>query len=332
MNLLLIAFGLVTAFVVTFVFTPLMIRASTRHGFLENDDNKRGRPRVPGMGGFAIMAGIVAAILVGVLVKAYVVQDAPSQIILLACLSTVTLVGIVGLLDDLFKIRLFFKTMLPIVGSLPLVAIHAGQNALKLPWMGTVHFGPLYHFILVPLGVTGAANAANLTAGYNGLEAGFGAVAFSTLLIIAVHSESATAAFLLAAGLGACLAFLKYNWFPAKIFPGDAGTLSIGALLAAAVIVGNMEKYGIILLLPAFYELSATVYYSIKGISRRKAVHSPIIAADGRLSPPPGSEWYNLPHLILSRKALREPHLVLAYLSLFILSGAMALATYALGI
>ncbi len=332
MNLVIIATGMIAAFAVTGGFTPLLIKAATQAGLLEHDDNKRGRPLVPGMGGFAIMAGIIAAILVGVLISTYAIIDLQAQNILLASLATVALVGIVGILDDLFKIRLFFKTMLPVLGSLPLVAIQAGESILKIPILGFINFGVGYHFILVPIGVTGAANATNLTAGYNGLEAGFGAIAFSSLLIIAIHKGSFPAAFLLAAGLGACLAFLKFNWFPASIFPGDVGTLSIGALLAAAVIIGNMEIYGIILLMPAFYELGATVYYSIKGVARRKAVHSPHITADGRLRPPAGSEYYNLPHFILSRKSLREPQLVLVYLSLFALSGTLALAAYALGI
>lgn len=323
---------LILAFATTTAFTPLVMKAATRRGFLEHDDNKRGRPRVPGMGGFGILSGIMAGILFGVLSSAYGTPDLTAENTLLACLATVAMVSIVGTLDDLFKIRLFFKTLLPVLGALPLVATQAGQSVLKIPFLGPVALGPFYHFLLVPLGVTGAANAANLTAGYNGLEAGFGALAFTTLLIIAVHSGAATAAILLAAGLGACLGFLKFNWFPAKIFPGDVGTLSIGALLAAAAIVGNMEKYAVVFVLPAAYELFATMYYSAKGISRRQAVHSPVIAMDGTLSPPKGSEYYNLPHFILSRKPLREPHLVFVYLGLFMASGILALAAYALGI
>ncbi|MBI4361428.1 hypothetical protein HY572_06700 [Candidatus Micrarchaeota archaeon] len=332
MNESIILTGLLVALVTTWALTPLVIKAATRRGFLEHDDNKKKRPLVPGMGGFAILAGMMAGILVGILYGAYAEPDPLLQRTLLAGLSTVAMVAIVGALDDLFKIRLWFKTLLPVLGSLPLVATKAGQSVMNLPLLGTVSLGPLYNFVLVPLGVTGAANAANLTAGYNGLEAGFGVVAFSTLLIIAVQSGAFPAAVLLAAGLGACIGFLKYNWFPARIFPGDVGTLSIGALLASAAIVGNMEKYAVILVLPVLYELTATVYYSLKGVSRRKAVHSPVIAMDGTLSPPRGSKYYNLPHFILSRKPLREPHLVRVYLSLFAASGLLALATFWLGI
>lgn len=332
MDFTLVLVSILISFATTFVLTPLLIKAATSSGFLENDDNKPGRPKVPGMGGFALMAGIMAGILFSVVISTYVTVDLRAQNILLASLATVAMVAIVGALDDLFKIRLLFKTLLPSLGSLPLVATQAGQSITKIPLLGTIQLGPIYHFILVPLGVTGAANATNLTAGYNGLEAGFGVIAFSTLLSIAILGNAFTAALLLSAGLGACLAFLKYNWHPAKIFPGDVGTLSIGALLAAAAIIGNLEKYAVILMLPTFYELAATIYFAIKGVYRRKAVHNPSISADGTLSPPKGSEWYNLPHVILSRRPMREPQLVQTYLSLFILSGLLAIAAYAAGI
>src|SRR3989344_2572694 len=50
--------------------------------------------------------------------------------------------------------------------------------------------------------------------------------------------------------LGALLGFLPYNTYPAKIFPGDVGNLTIGATLAAGVIIGNAEGAGAILLIP----------------------------------------------------------------------------------
>ena len=52
------------------------------------------------------------------------------------------------------------------------------------------------------------------------------------------------------AALGALVAALRYNWYPAKIFVGDVGTLSIGAVIACAVIVGNYETAGAIIIIP----------------------------------------------------------------------------------
>ena len=54
--------------------------------------------------------------------------------------------------------------------------------------------------------------------------------------------------------LGALLAFLYYNWYPAKVFMGDAGTLGIGAVIASSVIVGNYEMAGVIVILPYTFD------------------------------------------------------------------------------
>ena len=60
--------------------------------------------------------------------------------------------------------------------------------------------------------------------------------------------------------------------------------------------------------------------------SRREACHSPVIAVDGKLSPPKGAERYTLAYLILGRRPMTEPRLVATLLSLYALSGLAAVA------
>ena len=194
-----------------------------------------------------------------------------------------------------------------------------------------VDFGLLYTFFLIPLGVTGAANAVNMAAGYNGLEAGSVAVISAFLLLIAIQANAFASAVILAVTLAACLAFLKFNWFPARVFPGDVGTLALGAAIACAVIIGNMEKYGVILFIPAFYELAATVYYAFKGVERREACHNPVIRKDGVLSPPRGAENYTLFYKILSMRPMTEKALVQTVLLLYGFCGVLALALFYFG-
>lgn len=95
-----------------------------------------------------------------------------------------------------------------------------------------------------------AANAVNMLAGFNGMEAGMGLVAMGSLAVIAASTHATTALVILLAGAGALLGVLFFNWYPAKILVGDVGTLSIGALIATAVIVGNFETAGVIVIIP----------------------------------------------------------------------------------
>lgn len=169
---------------------------------------------------------------------------------LLAVLSTVLLTALVGILDDLLGMHQAVKAFLPVLAALPLVAIRVGHTTLSIPLIGQVNFGLAYSWALVPLGVTGAANAVNMLAGFNGAELGMGLVAMGGLAAVAWKLGEPTALALLLAGMGAALGVLFFNWYPARIFVGDVGTLSIGAILAASCIVGNFEAAGLIVILP----------------------------------------------------------------------------------
>ena len=331
MSFLLTIVVALAAFFTTLIFTPLYIYSARQKGIVGRDVNKAGKPEVVEMGGFALFAGLIVGVLAGILALTFLDRQPDLLVPLLASLGAVTLLALIGVFDGLFRLSWRTKAFIPVVGSFPLVAVKAGQTAMSLPFLGAVDFGLFYNFLLVPLGVTGAANAVNMSAGYNGLEAGIGVITSAALLYIALSVGSVPAAVLLAACLGACLAFLKYNWFPAKVFPGDIGTLVIGATLAAAVIIGNMEKFGVIVLLPAFYELFATVYYIAKKVQRRALVHSPVFRG-GLIIPPKGAENYTLAFRLLAWKPMRESTLVLTLLGIYALFGILALALFHFGI
>ncbi|VVB68307.1 Phospho-N-acetylmuramoyl-pentapeptide-transferase [Candidatus Norongarragalina meridionalis] len=320
------------AALVAFFSATMLMRSAQWKKIVAHDDNKPKRPLVANMGGFAIYAGMASAILLGILFMTFLDANERISVFLLASLASITLLALIGAFDDLFNLSWRRKILLPIIGAFPLVAIMAGDTTMSMPFVGQVTLGWIYTFVLIPLGITGAANALNMTAGYNGVEAGIGAVMSFFLLIIAFFSGVLAAQIILAACLGACLAFLYFNWYPSRIFPADIGTLSIGAAIACAVIVGNIEKFGVICFIPAFYELGATVYYLFRNVDRRKACHSPVIAKDGRLSPPKGAENYTIFYRILAWKPMGEESLVKTVLALFAVCGCLAVASYFLGI
>jgi UDP-N-acetylglucosamine--dolichyl-phosphate N-acetylglucosaminephosphotransferase len=157
---------------------------------------------------------------------------------------------LIGIFDDLVSMPQQIKAFMPVFAALPLIVIKEGSAFMKFPFFGNINFGLLYTLVIIPLEVTIAANAVNMLAGFNGLEVGMGIVAAGSLAIIAYLLGKMTVLVILLAALGALLATLYYNWFPAKILVGDVGTLSIGAIIAAVVIMGNFEIAGTILLIP----------------------------------------------------------------------------------
>lgn len=239
--------------VIAFVLLHLLIPRLTRAGIVGKDMNKLGQPPVAEMGGLGLVGGFGAGVLTLIALRTFFKIEALapiSTVELLAVLSTVLVIALIGLIDDLIGVHQGWKAVIPALAAIPLVVIEVGQKTMTLPWLGPVNFGVLYPLVLVPLGVTGAANAFNMLAGFNGLEAGMGAVAVGALAIIAASLGEVTSFTLLLTAFGALLATLYFNWYPAKVFIGDVGTLTIGTVIATAVILGNFEWAGIIVIIP----------------------------------------------------------------------------------
>ena len=243
-----IGFG-IFSFIVTFIFTKMLIPRLKRFGIIGRDVNKPDRPEVAEMGGIAIVAGFTAGVLLAIFLNTFSEFEF-NLVYVMAALITVHSVAFIGIVDDLLDIPQFVKAFLPLFAAVPLIAVSAvGSTAMNIPFVGEIDLGIFYILILVPIGVAVASNLSNMFAGFNGLEAGLGSVMFLAMAILAVAHGSVEMAILFIPILGALVAFMFFNWYPAKVFPGDVGNLTIGAVLASGVIIGNLEAAGAILMI-----------------------------------------------------------------------------------
>lgn len=240
------------AFISTFLSVPWIIPKLRRARLVGKDVNKPKNPEVPEMGGFTIILGFCMGVLFAIAMSTFFRSFGPEFELkyVLAALLTILIMSLIGIFDDLFAMHQAVKAALPLFAALPLVAVKAGDTTMIIPFFGTIDFGIFYILVLVPIAMAGASNVTNMLAGFNGLEAGMGLVAVSSLAVIAWMIGSTEAVILLIAMVGALLAFLYYNRYPAKILIGDIGTLSIGAVIASSVIIGNFETAGIIVIIP----------------------------------------------------------------------------------
>jgi UDP-N-acetylglucosamine--dolichyl-phosphate N-acetylglucosaminephosphotransferase len=242
----------VVGFLGTFGVVPWIIPKLRRAGFVGKDVNKPDRPEIPNIGGFSVVFGFSCGVLIAIGLASYlgVFGKDFELVYVLAGFCTVLLMSIVGVFDDLFSMHKLVKAVLPLFASLPLVAVNAGATSMFLPFVGEVQLGLFYTLFLIPIGITGASNVTNMLAGFNGLEAGMGFVGCVVLGLIGLSVGKAESAVLLFAMAGSLLAFFYFSRFPAKIFIGDTGTLAIGAVYASAVIIGNYEVAGVIIIVP----------------------------------------------------------------------------------
>ncbi|HPT42110.1 MAG TPA: MraY family glycosyltransferase, partial [Candidatus Gastranaerophilaceae bacterium] len=148
------------------------------------------------------------------------------------------------------------------------------------PFGGEFHLNHYLSYIITVLWIVGISNAVNFIDGVDGLAGSVITVNSITLAIIAVAMVppspiSALIGFILA---GSMLAFLTYNFNPAKIFMGDSGALFAGFLLAALSITGVMKAAALAIILP-FVVLAVPIaditYSSLRRISKGK---SPFVA------------------------------------------------------
>ncbi|MBE0477526.1 hypothetical protein IBX65_00195 [Candidatus Aerophobetes bacterium] len=226
------------------------------------DVNKPGQPEVAEMGGLIMVAGFAAGVILAIALETFFSRSIDLDFVhTFAILSTVLMIALIGIIDDLILVPKSIKAITPLFASFPLLAIKAGYTTMSIPFVGTVNFGILYPILLLPLGITGAANAVNMLAGFNGLEAGMGMVAIASLSIIAYITGAATSFIILISALGALIATFCFNWYPAKVLIGDVGTLSIGAIIASAIIIGSFELAGAIIIIPYFADFMIKIFH-----------------------------------------------------------------------
>ncbi|MFH0889573.1 MAG: hypothetical protein V1836_00325 [Candidatus Aenigmatarchaeota archaeon] len=267
------------SFLASFFVLPPFIRFLEASGIVGTDIHKSHKPKIAEMGGPAIMAGFLSGIFLFIWLNTFLL---PKQAGILsiseigrmfAGISTILIIMVIGMVDDIsvltrvkegvkgfekYKrtgLKQWQKPLLTLPAAIPLMAIMAGDSTMSIPLVGTINLGVFYPLLVVPLGVVGASNAMNMLAGFNGLEAG---LSFVTLLSMGmfgyINGEMAAAAiaFVMAA---AVLAFLAFNWYPAKIMPGDSFVYATGATLAVVAILGNMEKFAVYIFVPWIVEL-----------------------------------------------------------------------------
>jgi UDP-GlcNAc:undecaprenyl-phosphate GlcNAc-1-phosphate transferase len=200
---------------ISFIATPLVRQVAQRAGFLDQPDPRKVHVSpTPLMGGVAIYIGFVAALLLA--------GARPTRELLGVVGGTTLLLGI-GLWDDRRDIQPWIKLAGQVLAGGLLIWSGVQVTLFQQQWQNVV---------LTIFWVVGICNAINFLDNMDGLAAGTAAVASGFFFVLALVEELGLVASLAAAVLGACIAFLYYNFNPATLFMGDAGSLVLGFVLA----------------------------------------------------------------------------------------------------
>ena len=306
-----IAYGILAFFVSLIVAKPI-IRYLKTIGLVVKDMNKQNKPLVPISGGLVVFSGIVVSVFAYIFVQTFIFKRQLYFVEIFAFLTTIFLITFIGLIDDLLikkskiasaGLKQWQKPLLTLIASIPFIVTNAGVTRMTLPFIGTIDFGLLYPLVLVPIGVVGASNMVNMLAGYNGLEAGLGIIYFGMLGAYAYVHEIYIAALICFVLVGSLLAFLIFNFYPAKILPGDSLTYLLGASLASVAILGNMEKAALICAIPFFIEFLLKARSKFKADSYGYFKQGKIFSKYKKI--------YSLPHIFARTGKFNELQIVL---------------------
>ncbi len=298
---------IILAFAIVVLALPNTIRLLKEKGIMGIDVHKPDKPEVAKGGGFVVLFALVTSLLIVIGITTFQGQEVDTG--LLAALVSILLAGMIGLLDDTLDFKNRTKIVLPMLAAIPMMVMQEGTTTMSIPLVGTVDFGVLYPLVVIPLMTTFIIDSTNMYGGMNGLEAGLSAINSAALilyvLLLSLIDGTETTQALLDSGvvagalLGASIAFLIFNRYPAKILPGDVGRLPMGAAIAAALILGNMDRLAIFLYAP--FALNFLLYIIYKLYVRHKGIEYVKFASpreDGTLKVVgPFTMYWMLPHL-----------------------------------
>jgi UDP-GlcNAc:undecaprenyl-phosphate/decaprenyl-phosphate GlcNAc-1-phosphate transferase len=228
-----VLWGFLVAFAIVVVITPGVGRLARVLGVVDEPGEQRRMHlrAVPRLCGLGLFLGIFVASL------AFVDLSGPYRGILLGAALATT----IGLVDDFRGMPWWLK----LGGQFACAAIPvlAGVTIdhYTLPFFG-VHDVPDWLGVAVTLvWIVAIMNMVNLLDGMDGLAAGICAIAGSTFALLALSLGRPEAAVLSAIVAGACVGFLRHNFYPARIFMGDSGSQLLGFTLAAVAIQGTLK-------------------------------------------------------------------------------------------
>ena len=307
-------------FIVIIILTPLLIKTLSKRGNLVHDYHKPNKPLVPAPGGPAIFISLILGESI-----VYLLTGANGA---LALILVTTIAGVIGILDDVYTLSGVLKPTLLIIASFPILILGTYDFHMEFPLFGEVRLSIIYP-ILVLLAIPVTANTVNTIDVLNGAVSGFITISSIPLILALAFKGSIDTLLMALPLLSVALGFFIFHRFPSKIFPGDSGSLSLGAVYGAIVIVGGIEIIGIVALLPAilnsFFFLSS-VKRLVEG--RTIKLRPTNVLSENRLEASRnGSAPITLVRLILADGPLVEKEVVQNIFKLSAFSSFLAIIT-----
>ena len=241
-----LTFTAMIGFLIVIILGPIFIPMLARFKFGqtvrdEGPQSHLAKNGTPTMGGVMM----IVAILITGLTRATISKG------LIVGLICIVGFGFVGFLDDFIKIKMkrslglkaYQKIILQFALALYIAyyqySASPSATQLVIPFTNHIINLGIWYIPFMMIFIIGTVNAVNLTDGLDGLASGVTLIVSCFFVLFAVSISNSDVAILAAATAGACLGFLGFNAYPARIFMGDTGSMALGGAVVAFAILTN---------------------------------------------------------------------------------------------
>jgi UDP-GlcNAc:undecaprenyl-phosphate/decaprenyl-phosphate GlcNAc-1-phosphate transferase len=266
-----VLYGAITAFVIVILLTPAVGGMARILGVVAHPEGRRLNVNpIPRLGGLAIFFGIFVPAL------AFLELGRETRGVLLgAAVATV-----VGAIDDFRDLKPGRKLAGQVVAAAIPPFFGVWIDHFTFPFFGPVDLPAVVGMPLTVLWIVAVMNMVNFLDGMDGLAAGVCAIAGITYAVLALSLEKIDPAVLSAIVAGACIGFLRHNFFPARIFMGDSGALVLGFLLAAVSVQGLLKTASTVVLFLPLLVLAVPILDTSFVVARRLKHRQRVSAPD----------------------------------------------------
>lgn len=229
------------------VLIPVLRRMKAGQEIREEVTQHKSKAGTPTMGGLSFIGVSLLCLVFGI---RYMRQgDFSALFVLVLALAF----GVIGFLDDFFKVKLhrnlgltaIQKALLQMAVSLLFLYVLYRNGLmtcdLYIPFMNvSLTVNPVVYMVFAVFVMVGCVNAVNLTDGLDGLSSGVTIPVMVFFTIAAFMMKRYNLALLPAALVGGLCAFLRYNFYPAKVFMGDTGSMFLGGVVCGMAFALDM--------------------------------------------------------------------------------------------
>lgn len=265
------------AFLLVLILVPLLRKIAFHYQFVDLPNHRKiHQEPIPLLGGIALFISYIVSIWIWVEPLTFKAS----------ILITGSLIVGIGLLDDYYKTRKRELSPLPkilihFVAGIILFALNIRIEGISAPFHeGMLIFTPGLSLFVTLVWIIGLMNMMNFLDGADGLASGIALISSVTLFLISLVKGQEMISMLSIIFAGVNLGFLRYNFYPAKIFMGDTGSAFLGLVLAVISIEGTLKSATLVSIMMVILAFGVPIFDTAFVLLKRWKNHRPLHMAD----------------------------------------------------